>query len=67
MKKMYKVPKDAKSLSQGYIPLAMMEKLPKKAYDKRPKKKLKKLSKEDTPTYTAMLEKYIKQSLLKVK
>ena len=45
----------------------MMEKLPKKAYDKRPKKKLKKLRKEDTPTYTAMLEKYIKQSLLKVK
>ena len=39
MKKMYKQPKDAKSLSQGYIPLAMMEKLPKKAFDKRPKKK----------------------------
>ena len=67
MKKMYKAPKDAKSLSQGYIPLSfletMKEKNPKKA--KRPKKKM--LKKEDTPTYSALLERYIKDSITKIK
>lgn len=67
MKKMYKAPKDVKSLSQGYIPLSvletMKEKNPKKA--KRPKKKM--LKKEDTPAYSALLDKYIKDSITKIK